>query len=183
MITFLHCSDNNRATTVLPLFTSAVNMLGLPHKIRTDLGGENVELWKYMIEQYSDDSAVITGASTHNERIERLWRDVHRCVGVVFADKFRELEVEEKLDTLNEVDLYCLHYVYKPQINHALQAFLESWNNHCISTEGGYTPYQLFIQSAIESNMFPVQLQPHGVNSQGGSSSLQVAAQDHIQVP
>ena len=183
VITFLHCSDNNRATTVLPLFTSAVNMLGLPHKIRTDLGGENVELWRYMIEQHSDDSAVITGASTHNERIERLWRDVHRCVGVVFADKFRELEVEEKLDTLNEVDLYCLHYVYKPRINHALQAFLESWNNHCISTEGGYTPYQLFIQGAIENNMFPVQLQPHGVNCQGGSSSLQVAAQDHIQVP
>ena len=104
-------------------------------------------------------------------------------MGVVFADKFRELEVEEKLDTLNEVDLYCLHYVYKPRINHALQAFLESWNNHCISTEGGYTPYQLFIQGAIENNMFPVQLQPHGMNSQGGSSSLQVAAQDHIQVP
>ena len=32
VITFLHCSDNNRATTVLPLFASAVNMLGLPHK-------------------------------------------------------------------------------------------------------------------------------------------------------
>ena len=62
VITFLHCSDNNRATTVLPLFTSAVNMLGLPHKIRTDLGGENVELWRYMIEQHSDNSAVITGA-------------------------------------------------------------------------------------------------------------------------
>ena len=39
-----------------------------------------------MIEQHTDDSAVITGASTHSEHIERLWRDVYRCVGVVFAD-------------------------------------------------------------------------------------------------
>ena len=31
-----------------------------------------------MIERHTDDSAVITGASTHNERIERLWRDVTR---------------------------------------------------------------------------------------------------------
>ena len=33
VITFLHCSDNNRATTVLSLLTSAVNELGLPCKI------------------------------------------------------------------------------------------------------------------------------------------------------
>ena len=65
MITFLHCSDNNRATSVLPLFTSAVNKLGIPHKISTDLDVESVELWRYIIEQHSDDSAVITGASTH----------------------------------------------------------------------------------------------------------------------
>ena len=183
VITFLHCSDNNRATTVLSLFTSAVNKLGLPYKIRTDLGGENVELWRYMIEQHADDSAIITGSSTHNERIERLWRDVHRCVGVVFADTFRELEEEGKLDSLNEIDLYCLHYVYKPRINHALEAFIESWNNHCISTEGGSTPYQLFIQGAIENNMFPVQPQPYGTNPQDGSNSSQVAGQDHVRVP
>ena len=135
-----------------------------------------------MIEQHTDDSAVITGSSTHNERIECLWCDVHRCVGVVFADTFRELEEEGKLDALNEIDLYCLHYVYKVRINNALQAFIESWNNHSISTEGGYTPYQLFIQGAIENSMFPVQPQPqpHGTNPQDGS---QVGAQDHVQIP
>ena len=67
---------------------------------------------------------------------------------------FRKLEAEGKLHHLNETDLYCLHYVYKPRINHALQAFTESWNNHCISTEGGYTPYQLFIKGAIETTCF-----------------------------
>lgn len=45
-----------------------------------------------MIEQHTDDIAVITGTLTHNKCIEFLWRDVHRCVEVVFADTFRELE-------------------------------------------------------------------------------------------
>ena len=63
----------------------------------------------------------------------------------------------------------------------ALQAFfVESWNNHCISTEGGYTPYQLFIQGAIENNMFPGQPQSHVTNPQDDS---QVGGRDHVQVP
>ena len=40
MITFLHCSTNNRSTTVLELFENAVEDYGLPLKIRTDHGGD-----------------------------------------------------------------------------------------------------------------------------------------------
>jgi len=81
----LKCADNNRALTVLSLYTDAVHLHGLPNRARSDLGGENVNIWHYMIEQHSSNEAVITGSSTHNERIERLWRDVYRCVGVLFA--------------------------------------------------------------------------------------------------
>lgn len=77
-----------------------------------------------------DTSRVITGRSTHNERIERLWRDVHRCVTTRFSDIFRSLESEGNLDALNEVDLFRLHYVYLPQLCKALSEFQESWNNH-----------------------------------------------------
>ena len=59
-----------------------------------------------------DYSCVLTGSSVHNERIERLWRDVNRCVASHFANIFRTLEREDKLDPLNEVDLYCLHYIF-----------------------------------------------------------------------
>lgn len=75
-IVYLACSDNNRTSTVFTAFEEAVAAYGLPSRVRSDLGGENVDVWRHMIEQHRSESAVITGSSTHNEQIERLWRDV-----------------------------------------------------------------------------------------------------------
>lgn len=55
MITFLQCSSNNRADTVLKVFRSAVEMYGLPNKVRTDHGGENREVWCMMMEEHGND--------------------------------------------------------------------------------------------------------------------------------
>ena len=143
-IPFLHCSTNNRANTVLSCFKMGVEQCGLPKKVRSDHGGENVNVWRYMMEVHGHQNCVIVGSSTHNERIERLWRDVHRSVLVVFGDLFRELEDEGNLDTLNEVDMFVLHTVFLPRINDSLSAFSASWNNHAISTERMQTPLQLF---------------------------------------
>lgn len=44
-IVYLKCSDNNRALTVLSAFNEAVEDHGLPCKVRSDLGGENVSVW------------------------------------------------------------------------------------------------------------------------------------------
>ena len=49
----------------------AVANYGIPQKVRSDLGGENMEIWRYVIEQHRSDRAVVVGSSTHNERIER----------------------------------------------------------------------------------------------------------------
>ena len=38
---FLHASSNNRAATVLNLFTEAEATFGLPSRVRCDKGGEN----------------------------------------------------------------------------------------------------------------------------------------------
>ena len=164
-IVYLRCSTNNLASTVMSSFTDAISKYGIPDQLRSDRGGENVRVWEYMIEQHNSESAVLVGSSTHNQRIERLWRDVYRCVGVLFADLFRKLESDGALNNLNEVDLFCLHSVFLPRINHALDCFVESWNNHQVSTERNLTPNQLFIEGALRQNMTPTLPAPSNVSA------------------
>ncbi len=88
----------------------------------------------------NDTSCVITGSSVHNERVERLWRDVHRCILIMFGDLFRCLEQEELLNPL-------ICSVYTSSSYHALIVeFRESWNHHKHSSEGNRSPYQLHIE-------------------------------------
>ena len=85
-IVCLKCSDNNTANTVMQMFATAINNYGLPDKVSTDLGGENTEVWRFMIEEHSSDSAVVTGSSTYNEWIEQLWRDIKHSVSSLFIE-------------------------------------------------------------------------------------------------
>ena len=41
MLVYLHCSTNNRASTVLSLLKDAVDDYGVPSRVRSDKGGEN----------------------------------------------------------------------------------------------------------------------------------------------
>ena len=115
-----------------------------------DHGGENVGVWQYMITSHNHDyCTIVTGSSVHNERIQQLWRDVHRCVLSTFADTFRALESEEKVDPMNEVDLFRLHYVFLPGINRCLSEFQDSWNHHGLSSEANKSPLQLFLEGSM----------------------------------
>ena len=145
LVTFLKCSNNKRASTVLESFTAAIQMYGLPRRLRTDLDGENVDAWDYMAALHGDDeSTIITGSSVHNERIERLWRDISRSVIVPFKDILVCLEEQGILDVNNEVDLFCLHVVFTDRINASIQEFIRSWNSHPLTSENNQTPLQLF---------------------------------------
>lgn len=73
LVVYLWCSTNNLAVTVLSAFMDAVYRYRVPGGVRSDFGGENVDVWQYIFQRNGSDSAVITGSSTHNERIERLW--------------------------------------------------------------------------------------------------------------
>ena len=57
IIPFLKCSTNNCASTVFSLFEQAIGTCGYPLKVRTDGGGENVDVWRYMID-LGDSSSV-----------------------------------------------------------------------------------------------------------------------------
>ena len=98
--------------------------------MRSDRGGENVDVWRFMLIHHNDECAVMVGSSTHNERIERLWRDVRASVLQPFAEMFRTLESEETLDPVNDIDLFCLHHIFLPRINENLNSFTHGWNNH-----------------------------------------------------
>lgn len=63
------------------VYSSFSKVYGLPQRVRTDGGGENVDVWQHMMQQHRDASAVIVGSLVHNVCIERMWRDV--CRGVI----------------------------------------------------------------------------------------------------
>lgn len=117
-VVYLKCANNNSASIAMDAFSEGLVSYGTPTKVRSDHGGENISIWKHMLSVYNNDpTCVVTGKSTHNERIERMWRDVTRCVSSSFIDTFNTLETEKLLDPLNEVDIFCLHYIFLPRIN------------------------------------------------------------------
>ena len=84
LIVFLRAAGNNLASTVLSVFTAAVDQFGLPSRIRIDRGGENVSVSEYMLdypEHGPGRGRVIAGRRIHNQGIEILLRDLYAgCV-------------------------------------------------------------------------------------------------------
>lgn len=126
MSVFLECNTNNRATTVLKLFQHAVNVFGLPSRVRSDKGEENVMVALYMVNhplRGPDRGSHIAGRSVHNQQIERLWRDLFIGCTFVFYNLFHYMERCGILEPSNELHLFVLHYVFLPRINRNLQMF------------------------------------------------------------
>ncbi len=95
-------------------------MQALPIRVR---GTENVQVSDYMIAMHGcGRRSFIAGRSVHNQRIERLWRDVsvpvfqclstHLSLYIIF-NHMEELNI---LCVDNQIHLFSLHYMYTPRI-------------------------------------------------------------------
>ena len=146
----MRCSTNNQASTVLKCFVETVQSYGLPSRVRTDQGRENILVAQYQLEHRGHGrNSIITGSSVHNQRVERIWRDMHHCVTQLYYRLFYFLEQIGILDPTNELHLFALHHVYLARINMSLTAFKNGWNMHSIRTERNHTPLQLFHSGAL----------------------------------
>ena len=145
---FLHAGTNNRAETVCNLFIQATEEYGLPSRVRSDKGGENVDVATYMLEHPQRGpgrGSMIAGRSVHNQRIERLWRDVFEGVLYIYYHLFYHMEECGVLDPANPIHLFILHYVYVPRINRHLNIWKGGYIHHRIRTASSRSPMQLYI--------------------------------------
>ena len=65
MPVYLRVKNSNRAEIVLQTFREAVVEFGLPERVRSDKGGENVKVAEFMLMK---KKCFITGRSVHNQR-------------------------------------------------------------------------------------------------------------------
>lgn len=180
MIVYLKCNNDNRATTVLKCFVQATTNYFIPSRVRSDYGGENIEVAKFMlINRGLDRGSILTGSSVHNQRIERLWRDVFQRVTGAFYKLFNMMEEVEILDSLNQYHLYCLHYIFRPRIQNALDIYMAAWNHHPISGENNSSPMHLFVigthnllkRGKVAEDFFHQTDETYGVDEYLGSSA------------
>ena len=150
LILYLQCCTNNRASTVYELFLKAAQEYHLPSRVRCDQDLENVAVARHMIEKRgAERRSMLVGNSTHNQRVERMWRDMHKSATILYYRLFYFMEQQELLDPLNEYHLWALHYVFLPRINKTLREFVRSWNHHPMRTTNHKSPSQLFTAGTI----------------------------------
>ncbi|KAK6488864.1 hypothetical protein HHUSO_G7815, partial [Huso huso] len=129
LIVYLSAATNNRATTVLDCFLSAVEQFGLPSRVRSGTCGENIEVAHYMVSRQGENrNSHIPGRSVHNQSLE--------SEGLLNPDK--------------EIELFALHRCFVPQIQQHLFFFKDAWNHHGLRTAGNQSPLQLWLRNQRE---------------------------------
>ncbi|XDV11230.1 hypothetical protein PO909_000223 [Leuciscus waleckii] len=167
LITYLNCNTDNCASTVLSQFIQATCLYGLPSRVRSDHGGENLQVALFMnLVQGLQRRSHITGESVHNQRIEGLWRDVFLHVLQSIYSMFYSLEDSELLDPSNDLHKVSLSVVFLPQIQARLQHLKEAWNHHALRTENNKTPTQIWTEGMLSRVQHGIESLPTAENEE-----------------
>lgn len=170
-IPFLCITTANTAKLALMCFLIGIRRRGLPSRIRLDKGTEYNECARFMEWQRGPDrGSAIRGKSVHNQRIERLWRDVFIKVLQKFYNLFYHLEDTHALDINNPVHMFALRYTYQPRIQAALTNWTTVRNSQGIRTEQHRTPEQLWFVNMSKQRC--------ALQAQGGVSRSSRAVRD-----
>ncbi len=152
VVTFLNCSLSNNAEAMVGVFVNACFTYGIPSRVRSDHGGENYLVAQFMLlVRGLNRGSHITGRSIHNQRIERMWRDVFANCLSLYYRIFYYLEDMRILNPDNLLHRFALQSVFQPRINHSLRAFQNAWNNHNLSSANGSTPQQLMVTGLLSN--------------------------------
>ncbi|KAJ8310052.1 hypothetical protein KUTeg_011917 [Tegillarca granosa] len=153
LIPFMRASTYNTSKAAACFFVEGVKNYGVPSRVRADNGTEYVDTGRFIVEVNGEDRwSFLTGPSVHNQRMERLWRDVYMKVIDTYYKLFLYMEEEKVLDIGNDTQKWVLQFVFTQRIDTALKEWMVIHNNHKIRTENNKTPNMLWFQSLLESD-------------------------------
>ena len=124
-----------------------IHPIKIPKMVRADGGGENILVAECMFyhRPSDDEHPFLSGTSKANCKIEAFWRYVMEWSISYYYNIFSHMEIIGILDIGDEVELFCLHYMFLSIINADLEMTVQMWNEHPISGQKRKSPYQMSI--------------------------------------
>ena len=147
---FLRCTDNNKSDTVLQCFLSGVERYGVPNRVRSDKGLENVGVADYMLSKKSLGGHANRKKHTQPKDLNRLLRDVNDGVRAFFYNLFHYMEDQGILEPLNQTHLAALHYVFIAEINRRLSFWSDAWTGHILRAVKS-SPFNLWTSGQLQN--------------------------------
>ena len=131
LVPYLIVHTDNFAMSAFGDFTEGITNYGIPSHVRTDNGSEFVHVNAFMMFANGENrGSFLAGRSVHNQRIERLWRDVFCKVLQKYYNLFHHMESHKIFDIDNPVQISCLHHTFASHIGKDLSDWRNAHNNH-----------------------------------------------------
>lgn len=145
LIPYLKVNTDNLSTSALSDFIVGFKEYGVPSRVRADKGSEFTHINKMMNAINGEDrGSFIQGKSVHNQRIERLWRDVYTKVIDKYYRLFYLMTDKGILQIDKPTHISCLQYVFLHRIQDDLDTWRKGHNHHQLRSEKYASPMQLW---------------------------------------